>query len=34
MGDVLAVEARRNAYHMLVRKPEGNRPLERRRPRW
>jgi hypothetical protein len=26
--------AKRNAYRILMRKPEGNRPLERLRHRW
>jgi hypothetical protein len=28
------MEEKRNAYRILVRKPEGKRPLERTRRRW
>jgi hypothetical protein len=31
---VAGIEAMRNAYKLLVRKPEGNKLLERPRRRW
>jgi hypothetical protein len=33
-GHVARIEEKRNAYGMLVVKPEGKRPLERQRRRW
>jgi hypothetical protein len=33
-GHVEHMEEMRNAYKMLVRKPEGKRPLRRARHRW
>jgi hypothetical protein len=33
-GHVARMEAKRNAYRILVGKPEGKRPLARRRRRW
>ena len=33
-GHVAHMEQSRNAYRVLVGKPEGKRPLGRRRPRW
>jgi hypothetical protein len=33
-GHVASMEAKRNAYMILMRKPEGNRPLGRPRRRW
>jgi hypothetical protein len=33
-GHVARTEAKRNAYRMLVGKPEGKRPLGRPRRRW
>jgi hypothetical protein len=33
-GHVTRMEAKRNAYRILVGKPEGKRPLERPRRRW
>jgi hypothetical protein len=33
-GHVTRMEEKRNAYRLLVGKPEGRRPLERSRRRW
>jgi hypothetical protein len=33
-GHVARMGAKRNAYRLLVGKPEGNRPLGRQRRRW
>jgi hypothetical protein len=33
-GNVVHMEQKRNAYKVLVGKPERNRPLERRRHKW
>jgi hypothetical protein len=33
-GHVAQMEEKRNAYRLLVGKPEGKRPLRRPRPRW
>jgi hypothetical protein len=33
-GDVARIGEKRNAYRLLVEKPEGNRPLGRPRRRW
>jgi hypothetical protein len=33
-GHVARMEKRRNAYRLLMEKPEGRRPLERPRRRW
>jgi hypothetical protein len=33
-GHVARMEEKRNAYRLLVGKPEGKRPLGRRRRRW
>jgi hypothetical protein len=33
-GHVARMEEKRNAYRILVEKPEGKRPLERPRRRW
>jgi hypothetical protein len=33
-GHVARMEEKRNAYRLLVGKPEGRRPLERPRRRW
>jgi hypothetical protein len=34
VGNVARMEEKRNAYRILVEKPEGNRPLGRPRRRW
>jgi hypothetical protein len=34
MGNVILMEEMRNAYNILVRKPEGKTPLERPKRRW
>jgi hypothetical protein len=34
VGHVARMWEKRNAYSLLVRKPEGKRPLERLRRRW
>ena len=34
VGHVARMEQSRNVYRVLVRKPEGKRPLERPRHRW
>jgi hypothetical protein len=34
MGRACSTNEKRNAYRILVRKPEGKRPLGRPRPRW
>jgi hypothetical protein len=33
-GNVARMRKKRNAYRLLVGKPEGKRPLERHRLRW
>jgi hypothetical protein len=33
-GHVARMGEKRNAYRLLVGKPEGKRPLRRQRPRW
>jgi hypothetical protein len=33
-GHVTRMGEKRNAYRLLVRKPEGKRPIERPRRRW
>jgi hypothetical protein len=33
-GHVARIGEKRNAYRLLVGKPEGGRPLRRPRPRW
>jgi hypothetical protein len=33
-GHVARIGEKRNVYRLLVRKPEGKRPLGRPRPRW
>jgi hypothetical protein len=33
-GNVARMEEKRNAYRILVAKPEGKRPLGRRRSKW
>jgi hypothetical protein len=33
-GHVARIRAKRNAYRILLRKPEGKKPLGRRRRRW
>jgi hypothetical protein len=34
MGGACSTNGEKNAYRILVRKPEGKRPLGRRRRRW